>query len=282
MKKCVVIVPIYKDVLSSDDISSIINSKNILSKHDIKFVCSEKLNTKNYTDIVDFEFVRMEDKYFQDVLSYSKLLLNKDFYKEFEEYDYMLICQPDAWVFEDRLEEWCNKGYDYIGAPWFKGYGKAADNAKIFEYAGNGGFSLRNIHTFIDVLSHAENSNKRLKNIFQIYTKEGHISALNILKIPKAIIRYFSKYNILRIAIKESNIPEDNIIVNNLRRLYPYLKVAKAKEAKYFAFEVNSTRLYKECGNKLPFGCHGFRRYDWDFWKEHIKLSWIENKGQSK
>lgn len=273
MKKCVIVIPIYKETLSSDDISSIKNTKNILSQYDMKFVCSEQLNTKNYTDIANFDVIRVEDRYFQDEWSYGKLLLNKDFYKKFDEYEYMLICQPDAWVFEDRLEKWCEKGYDYIGAPWFKKYGKAGGGSKMFEYAGNGGFSLRKIQTFIDILSQAETSNKRLRNIYQLYTKEGHLSAWNIFKIPKAIFRYFSKDNLLRIALKEVNLHEDNVIVNDLRRIFPQMKIAKSEDAKYFAFEVNPKRLFEECGNQLPFGCHAFRRYDLDsFWKDYIKL----------
>ena len=28
----------------------------------------------------------------------------------------MLIYQLDCYLFEDKIDEWCNKGYDYIGA----------------------------------------------------------------------------------------------------------------------------------------------------------------------
>ena len=38
----------------------------------------------------------------------------------------------------DELLDWCNKNYDYIGAPWVK---KERDN--ILLKTGNGGFSLR-------------------------------------------------------------------------------------------------------------------------------------------
>ena len=74
----------------------------------------------------------------------------------------------------------------------------------------------------------------------------------------------------MQYAIREQKLHEDNVIVNNMRKHYPSLKVALATDAKYFAFEVNPRRLYKETGNKLPFGCHGFTRFDWDFWKEFI------------
>lgn len=272
MNKCVIVIPVYKEEPDSIEIASIVQAKKILSNHDIKLVCPEDLDILNYSKLGNFETVRFDAKYFKNEWSYCKLLLNKEFYKQFAQYQYMLLYQPDAWVFEDRVQEWCDKGYDYIGAPWFEQYGAADNKAKMFKYAGNGGFSLRNIQTFINMLSDAEKSNRKLRNICQIYTKEGHIPAWNILKIPKAIIKYFSRGNILKIAIKEADLHEDNVIVNDLRKIYPYLKVAKAQDAKYFAFEVNPSILYEQCGNRLPFGCHGFERYDWDFWQKYINL----------
>lgn len=272
MKRCVVIIPVYKEALDPEEVASIKNTQKTLYNYDIKIVCPEGLDTKNYSAIGDFDFIKLENKYFVDDWAYSKLLLSDYFYRLFENYEYMLICQADAWVFEDKLEDWCSKGYDYVGAPWFKGYGVASDKAGMVEYAGNGGFSLRNINSFIRVLSDAQSSNRRLKSFYQVYTKNGNLSGCNILKFPKAIFKYFSRDNILQYALKELKLHEDNVIVTCIRKLYPDFKVAKAVEAKYFAFEVNPRRLYKETDNTLPFGCHGFSRFDWDFWKNFIKI----------
>lgn len=272
MKKCVIVIPVYKEELEPDEISSLKNTLQTLSNYDLKIVCPESLNTQNYSNIADFDFLKLDNKHFIDDYAYSKLLLTDYFYRLFENYEYMLICQTDAWVFEDKLEEWCNKNYDYIGAPWFEGYGIAKEDAKMFKYAGNGGFSLRRIKTFIDVLVDAQASKKKFRNFMQVYTKNGNVSPLLLYKIPKAILRYYAKENVLSYAIKNLNLHEDNVIVNSLRLFYPQLRVAKAADAKYFSMEVNARRLYKEAGNTLPFGCHAFKRYDWDFWKEFIKL----------
>lgn len=272
MKKCVVVIPIYREELDFEEICSLKNTINVLSNFDIKIVCPESLNTKNYSAIDEFDYIKLDDKHFVDDYAYSRLLLTDYFYRMFDGYEYMLICQTDAWIFDNKLEEWCDKGYDYIGAPWFEGYGIAKENSKMFEYAGNGGFSLRKIKTFINVLSDAQKSNRKLGNFMQVYTKGGNVSPLMIHKIPKAILRYYNKKNVVSYAIKNLNLHEDNIIVNYLRRLYPQIKVAKAVDAKYFSMEVNSRRLYKEAGNVLPFGCHAFKRYDWEFWKEFIKF----------
>jgi len=47
--------------------------------------------------------------------------------------------------------------------------------------------------------------------------------------------------------------------------------LAPFEEAKRFSFEVNPRRLFRECGNVLPFGCHKWMLYDLQFWKSHIQ-----------
>ena len=81
------------------------------------------------------------------------LWMSKQFYFRFlPNYKYMLIYQLDAWVFTDNLQEWCDKGYDYIGAPFLSIVKKNSPRV-IFKGVGNGGLSLRRIQYCIDVLS---------------------------------------------------------------------------------------------------------------------------------
>ena len=43
-------------------------------------------------------------------------------------------------------------------------------------------------------------------------------------------------------------------------------------EAAEFSFEVSPEYFYEICGNKLPFGCHGFLKHGYnEFWKEFIR-----------
>ena len=57
---------------------------------------------------------------FVDRVAYNRLMMSEQFYRAFEGYEYILIYQLDCLVFSNALEEWCRKGYDYIGAPWFE------------------------------------------------------------------------------------------------------------------------------------------------------------------
>jgi hypothetical protein len=59
-------------------------------------------------------------------LTYSQLLMSKEFYELFIEYDYIIIYQLDCFVFKDSLENWLYTGFDYIGAPWVDGVKKTA------------------------------------------------------------------------------------------------------------------------------------------------------------
>jgi hypothetical protein len=56
----------------------------------------------------------------------------------------------DSLVFNSNLHYWCNLNYDFIGAPWIKG----PDLPWLREEGvGNGGFSLRKVKSFLNLLN---------------------------------------------------------------------------------------------------------------------------------
>ena len=65
----------------------------------------------------------------------------------------MLIHQTDSYLFRDEIEEWCNKGYDYIGGPIISTLKEwSQDDINNWEpKVGNGGLSLRRICIFKDI-----------------------------------------------------------------------------------------------------------------------------------
>ena len=60
---------------------------------------------------------------------------------------------------------------------------------------------------------------------------------------------------------------EDQAIVIHSEFAMPEFKVAKADVNYKFSFEVFPRRLYEMNNNELPFGCHAFERYDYEFFK---------------
>ena len=61
----------------------------------------------------------------------------------------MCLVQLDVWVFQDNLEYFLNefdeKGYDYLGAAWY-GVGWTSDGK-----VGNGGFCIRRLSKFAEI-----------------------------------------------------------------------------------------------------------------------------------
>lgn len=274
-KQCIIIIPIYKKSITNDEQSSLVQCCNILQNFNICFVAPKGLECFEYKKIVsplniNYSFKFFDKAHFENIISYSKFMLDKNFYKEFLEYKYMLIYQLDAWVFRDELQEWCSKGFDYIGAPWFEGYDCAGKNSSFLAKSGNGGFSLRNIENFYKTLLTYEENFKKSKIIpmNRIYKKHGIVNF--ILHFFKIIERYYSKQNTYSYVFETQY--EDTIIANYFETFNKNFKVATADEAIAFSFEVLPEILFEMNNNKLPFGCHAFKKYNWNFWKEYIKI----------
>jgi hypothetical protein len=153
----------------------------------------------------------------------------------------LLICQPDAWIFKDEVMDWCNKGYDYIGAPWvnWKWSEFAASHItlprtilgrlgyKQFNLVGNGGFSLRKVS-----------------------------SVITNLKIFKH-------------ALKSFNENEDYFFSFYINSYNPFFKIPLAEEALKFCFDENPDECFSLNNNQLPMACHAWPKYH-SFWKKYI------------
>ena len=115
---CIIIVPIYKNEFDWDEYNSVKQLFKILpiEKYDIVAICPESLDIQYYNSNFKFkEYFYFWDSYFTEYpRGYNKLLLQQGFYECFSNYEYMLVYQPDSWVFRDELEYWCNKEYDFI------------------------------------------------------------------------------------------------------------------------------------------------------------------------
>lgn len=98
----------------------------------------------------DWPAKRFDARYFGSPDAHKRLMLSSQFYRMFEEYEYILLYHLDALVFSDELIEWCDEEYDYIGAPWLT----CEDTPFVKEpRVGCGRFSLRKIESFLQVLN---------------------------------------------------------------------------------------------------------------------------------
>lgn len=250
-KQVVVIIPIHLEEPSELEKVSLTQTLTVLNKFPIAFQAKEGLNTKWYEDFckgkADVKFERFKWTGFQQ---YTQLVMSKEFYGRFLDYEYMLICHLDAFVFRDELEKWCEFGYDYIGSVIYNTawdhlpsrFDKLAGLSKP-EYYSNGGFGLRKVETFYE---------------------------MSLLYSHR--IKLYLWYK--RVAKKFF---QDDIF---LSQLYPKLStkfkvptkpIAQKFGAAYEKWEDHDLPFVKADCSNLPFGIHGWFTYHFEFWRGCIR-----------
>lgn len=205
--ECVIIIPIYKEIPNEDDAISINNTyKQFNDKFDIFFICSNKLNINAYKKF-KIKFIEFDECYFMNVNTYSQLCMSTIFYEKFLNYEYMLIAQPDAYIFENTLSYWCqyckqNNIY-MIGGLTKKGgeiekYNNEIINCinkqlKIKDLSNcvneyicvNGGLSLRNIKTLYDVCKNINILNYDINDLWE----DIELSKIRELNVQNILVK---------------------------------------------------------------------------------------------
>jgi len=262
-----VIIPIYQHKLSEYEKISLERCLSVLNKHKIIVIAPESL----VIDRLNFRFKeikveRFANKHFRSLHSYNKLMLSRLFYERFKEYTYVLIHQLDSLVVADKLSEWCQKGYDYIGAPWFVGFERG--NSDKLLGVGNGGFSLRKIETFLKVLSSREVNNHG--NEIDLLNVGYGLKNIILLKQLLSVKKHFKKINSLRLFLffySSYMTHYEDIFWSVYSRFFiKDFKIPTVEEALQFAFEVKPRYCYELNNYNYPFGCHAWFKHDKDFW----------------
>lgn len=269
MESVAVIVPVYRPELSENERISFSRTLEILGHHIIVLVCPDIFDSHNFDSLaskygVQLKYERFNNEFFKGIKGYNRLLLSDFFYRRFGKYDYILICQLDAYVFKDILNEWCCKGYDYVGPPMFddKNPVVSLDGMTV----GNGGFSLRKVQSFLNFFDSKKNVFSPRQIVDRIYLWKKPQTRLFVWFLmwlgwknkPHSVAKTY-KYN------------EDcfwSVLLDNSRFA---LSKPKSEEALQFAFERFPKQLYQLTNCSLPFGCHGWWKYQYDdFWHEFI------------
>lgn len=269
-KKAIVVIPVYKSKLNKIEELSLIQCLEIFRSCNICLVHPEGLELSGYTKhskrIFKEEFNLF---FFKDIEGYNKLLTSEEFYSRFLSFEYMLIYQLDAWVFRNELNYWCNKGYDYIGAPIFEDSVDAGANSKIIG-VGNGGLSLRNIKSSLKILRRVRfinNINRLITQVLRIKSHTGFILLLHIFSKKMNFKNIKQAGKVLK-CFKN----EDIYWSMRVPEVFDDFNVAPVDQAIKFSFEANPSKLFDINNNKLPFGCHAFQRYEPSFWKNYINF----------
>lgn len=133
-----------------------------------KFI-NQNIEPNKIIQDLSYDWIYLDEKYFKSSATYNIVCLDPYIYKTYKDtIEYIFICQFDAYIFNDQLEYWLNKKYDFIG-----GYGRPIniyDYEKIqkslpehkilidtnnlkYKPLMNGGFSLRNTKYCLDIIN---------------------------------------------------------------------------------------------------------------------------------
>lgn len=237
-------MPVYRLDLDDDERVSLRHLQRYLGSYDTYVFAADDLEGT----LDGLPAKRFDARFFRDVRSYSGLLLDPRFYRAFSDYDHVLVYQLDSLVLADELEGWCERGYDYVGAPWTR---RTPDGRVVLTGAGNGGFSLRRVESCLRALDVARRPLARLR------TDARHWAAL-------------ARRAVVRRSFGQSFLFEDKFWSYDAPRLCPWFSVAPAETALEFAFETEPRFCFERNGRRLPFGCHNWALYDRAFWEPHI------------
>ena len=240
-----IIVPIYRDILDEYEQISLRQNMKVLGAYPFVFIRPEGLDISPILK----EFPNSQEEvfnkdYFCNIAGYNRLMMSSDFYRRFSDTEYLLICQLDVYVFRDELLQWCNKGYDYIGAPWtvpmlfrlplFKQWRKCFHNRNRTEKdfkVGNGGFSLRKVSSHLKVTELLQDK------INSHLLRKGHYSNEDLF-FALEVNKYGMNFS------------------------YPNYKMALQ-----FSFDKYPSVCYRDNHHKLPFACHAWYKEKMkDFW----------------
>jgi len=252
--KVKVVVPIYKERLGDLELLSLKNNVSVLEKYPVAILAPEGLdvsNTLQHVPRCEVIYVSKEWLGANGIAGYNNMMLSTSFYEIFSDCEYILVCQTDAWIFRDELLEWCNGGYDYIGAPWpkrkvyslplisqylwlrkkFVSRKDKIIRQDYFNKVGNGGLSLRKISSFVEATKKYYDRAETFKQNRGMLHNEDWFWAL----VPKEF-------------------------------KYPSFETALG-----FSFDTHPDLCLSLNRGKLPFGCHGwYKKRNYNFWRKFI------------
>ncbi|GAB2802073.1 hypothetical protein GCM10027275_55450 [Rhabdobacter roseus] len=234
----VIVIPLYKAALSPGERQSLRQCLHVLAAYPIVLIKPHGLAISSLLqEFPKLKVQSFDDRYFTSIDTYNQLMVSVAFYQTFGHYEYMLLYQLDAYVFRDELPLWCQKGYDYVGAPALET--EAVDQLPAAEHERY----ARALDTTRPVLN----------------------GGLSLRRIP-SLIRYLRIYHFFYSAWPGN---EDKLFSLDARRLAPmkyFIRLPTWREALFFSFEKSPAASYALTGRQLPFGCHAWERYDPDFW----------------
>lgn len=270
-KTVAIAVPLSdRDELLPEEEVSMRHLLHFLRGYDKYLIASPHIKTEH----TGFKLLRFPGKFFGSAAAHNRLLLWPNFYRAFEDYEYVLIYHLDSLVFSDELLHWCDEGLAYIGAPWLP----CPDTAWVKEArVGNGGFTLMKVEAVLKVLYNRYRQDPTTywfdllrRNSSWFRPLFGFVGKLH---------RFFPRSRLINRLLYEWRKTQNPAAYgcNNdffwsfdAQRYLPEFKVASVEQGLRFAFEGAPRMCFELNKCKLPFGCHAWAKYDRAFWEPYL------------
>jgi len=261
MSKLAVIIPVYRNKLSTLELVSYQSIIGSLIKYDIYLVAPDGLKLTGILN-KNIQVISFDRRYFESVQTYNKLMLSASFYEAFSKYNHILISQLDSYIINgSKLEEFLREDIDYIGAPWIYRIYKITgieeyipfyhkrSAMSIIKYftakpylVGNGGLSLRKVETFRRVASEYANDINSCLEMIESESEEDQPLAINEDVIWSIVCPVLTAGS---------------------------LKVARFRDALKFSWDSRPDVCNRFTFGRLPFGCHAWDK-NLEFWRNKI------------
>lgn len=240
MKKLCIVTPHHTSKLSSVAELGLRRCAETLGlKYDWFLALPSQCDPKPILDITKIPTIlSFPDEIFESKRSAQILYMSPEFFGKFRDYEYILLCELDAYIFHDNVDPFIQGDYDYIGAPWLDRewitlsshwYARLPLHWIFNEKVGNGGLSLWRVEVFY----------------------EASIKLQPLIRR----IRWLSHDIFWSQLAPKCGVP---------------IRLPPVNVAARFAVETQPQRCMAMNDGCLPLGVHAWDRYNWDFWKDKI------------
>ena len=256
-KSVCIVTPVYRFPLPADEEDSLSILRSVLGSFDRFFIIPKGLSIPDAFR-GDERIVEFSEAYFSYPHGYNRMLLRTEFYETFSGYDFMLIYQLDCIVFRDELMEWVDRGWDYVGSPWFIDSDKHRHDRPCS--VGNGGFSLRKIATALTLLSQPIKRGILYPKPPVIAPQPSGFSWL-FWNLRRRIRQHLGLW---RVTDELENFFENEDIFWSFvaPTLFPVYRKPGVEEALAFGMEEKPRLCVKANRDSVPFGCHAWTKHD--------------------
>ncbi|PYE85238.1 DUF5672 family protein [Phyllobacterium leguminum] len=260
-----VVVPTHLEQLDEQFAATLLHNATQLRDYKLEIVLPETNSPSWYESFFAKHGINgtvrlMPAKYFGSPAAVNKMGTDPAFYRVYQEFDYILICHLDAWIFRDQLAYWMEQGYDFIGAPLFlPENGNVHFLRRMAPFGGNGGLSLRRVASCIRVLEtfHPGINPWRVAQAIWFLARNRRWGLIIVLfrllrELSQDWRGTFNKYNIY----------EDVFFTIIAPLCGNRISIPPSRIAMQFSCEVEYPMLQKEvlC-LEPPMGVHGYDKY---------------------